>query len=243
MRVPVVRGVIDRRVLVNYRVDPEVLQRQLPPPFRVATVAGHGIAGICLIRLVQERPRFWPRRLGLRSENAAHRVAVTVATPEGERCGVYVARRDTSSRLNAFVGGRFFPGKHHRAHFRSAEHGDRIDIALRSEDGATRVEVRGRLVDRLPAGSVFPDIGAASAFFERGALGWSPAVRPACFDCLELRSFGWRVEPLAVDAVHSSWLDDAARFPAGSAAFDSALCMRGIDHEWHAHAQLAPELP
>lgn len=243
MRLPVVRGVIDRRVLVNYRVDPEVLQRQLPAPFRVQTVAGHGIAGICLIRLRQERPRFWPRWLGLRSENAAHRVAVTLPSPDGEREGVYVARRDTSSRFNMLVGGRFFPGRHHHARFRCDDHEDRVDIALRSRDGAVRVEVRGHATAALPAGSVFADVAAASTFFERGALGWSPALRPGCFDCLELRSFGWRVEPLAVDHVVSSWLDDAALFPPGSVAFDSALRMRGIEHEWHAHGRLAPELP
>lgn len=34
MRIPVVRGVIERRILVNYRVDPEVLAPLLPSPFR-----------------------------------------------------------------------------------------------------------------------------------------------------------------------------------------------------------------
>jgi len=34
MQIPVIRGLIDRRILVNYRVDPDVLARFLPPPFR-----------------------------------------------------------------------------------------------------------------------------------------------------------------------------------------------------------------
>ena len=59
MRIPVMRGVIDRRILANYRVDPECLQRILPAPFRPQLVDGHGIAGICLIRLKQIRPRFF----------------------------------------------------------------------------------------------------------------------------------------------------------------------------------------
>jgi hypothetical protein len=71
-----VHGLIERRLLVNYRVDAGVLQRQLPPPFRVDAVGGAGVAGICLIRLAQERVPGVPRWLGLRSENAAHRIAV-----------------------------------------------------------------------------------------------------------------------------------------------------------------------
>ena len=79
MRIPVIRGLIDRRVLVNYRVDPEVLGKQLPAPFRPQLVRGYGIAGICLIRLKQIRPRFLPALCGIASENAAHRVAARAA--------------------------------------------------------------------------------------------------------------------------------------------------------------------
>jgi hypothetical protein len=32
MRIPIIRGVIDRRILVNFRADPAVLARLLPPP-------------------------------------------------------------------------------------------------------------------------------------------------------------------------------------------------------------------
>ena len=34
MRLPTIRGVIDRRILVNFRVTPKVLENFLPSPFR-----------------------------------------------------------------------------------------------------------------------------------------------------------------------------------------------------------------
>ncbi len=74
--VPVVQGVIARRLLVNFRVRPEVLAALLPGPFRPKLVHGFGMAGICLIRLEQVRPRGLPAFVGLSSENAAHRIAV-----------------------------------------------------------------------------------------------------------------------------------------------------------------------
>ncbi len=76
MRLPRLRGVIERRMLVNYRVEPEVLARQLPAPFEPKLHNGKALVGICLIRLRGVRPRFVPEGLGIRSENAAHRAAV-----------------------------------------------------------------------------------------------------------------------------------------------------------------------
>jgi hypothetical protein len=46
MRIPVVRGVIDRRILVNYRVDPEILVGILPKPFQPKLAHGAGMAGV-----------------------------------------------------------------------------------------------------------------------------------------------------------------------------------------------------
>src|SRR5262245_19574917 len=76
MRLPSLRGVIDRRILVNYRVDPDVLARLLPSPFRPQMIGGFALAWICLIRLRGVRPRWAGWLPGLRSENAAHRIAV-----------------------------------------------------------------------------------------------------------------------------------------------------------------------
>jgi hypothetical protein len=34
MQLPAIQGIIDRRMLVNYRLDPAVAARVIPPPFR-----------------------------------------------------------------------------------------------------------------------------------------------------------------------------------------------------------------
>ena len=68
MRMPKVHGVIRRRILVNFRVAPEVIQRLLPDPFRPKLHRGQAIAGICLIRLEDIRPVRFPRMVGFSSE-------------------------------------------------------------------------------------------------------------------------------------------------------------------------------
>jgi hypothetical protein len=235
MKLPLIRGVIDRRILANYRVAPDRLALLLPPPLRPKVFAGFGVAGICLIRLTEIRPRGLPRALGTRSENAAHRVAVEWDDPAtGEvRQGVYIPRRDTSSRLNAWAGGRVFTGLHRHAKFDVHESAGRLHVALVSDDAQTRVRVDATVADRLPEGSIFGDLPTASEFFRGGSLGFSASADPARLDGLELRTDQWRVKPLAVERVESSFFDDAERFPPGSIAFDCALIMRGVEHEWH----------
>src|SRR5262245_32966133 len=205
MRIPVIRGVIDRRILVNYHADPAVLAPLLPPPFRPKLVHGLGMVGICLIRLKKVRPTFLPSWLGISSENAAHRAAVEWDEGGAVRDGVYIRRRDTSSRLNAWAGGRLFPGIHHHAEFTVEEVGDRYRVAVRSDDGVTRVEVRGRRAEALPASSVFGSPGEASAFFRAGSLGYSATPHLSRFQGLELRCLDWRAEPLEVEEVRSSF--------------------------------------
>lgn len=242
MRIPVIRGVIDRRILVNYHVEPGVLAPLLPPPFRPKAVHGAGMVGICLIRLKKVRPAFLPSWLGISSENAAHRTAVEWDENGTAREGVYVRRRDTNSRLSAWAGGRLFPGIHHRAKFTVEEEGHRYRVALRSDDGVTGMEVRGRRAGSLPASSVFGSLDEASVFFQAGSLGYSATPRPSRFQGLELRCLNWRAEPLEVEEVRSSFFEDESLFPKGSIGFDCALLMRGIEHEWHSKPDLCCSL-
>lgn len=232
MRIPAIKGVIDRRILVNYRVAPEYLAKLLPVPFRPQQVDGWGVAGICLIRLKDIRPGFLPRSFGFASENAAHRIAVEWDRDGQVRQGVFVQRRDTSSWFNTAAGGRFFPGEHHHASFRVDERDGSYHVALDSDDRRTHVDLRGRIAQDLPAGSIFDSLAKASAFFERGSVGYSPS-KSGELDALELRCSGWRVEPLDVELVRSSFFDDRSRFLPGSAVPDCALLMRKVAHEWH----------
>ncbi len=235
---PTIRGLIDRRILVNFQVEPEVLRRILPEPFRPKLVGRMGMAGICLIRLKQMRPPGVPKWFGLRSENAAHRIAVEWEENGQPREGVYIPRRDTSSRFNVLVGGRIFPGYHHHARFRVREESDRYRLDIESDDRLTRLAIDGRLAERLPAGSVFGSLEQASEFFERGALGYSATCDCGVYEGLELQSLTWSVEALEMTRVESSFFDDRSRFPAGSVRFDSALLMRRIEHVWHSRASM-----
>jgi hypothetical protein len=238
MRFPRVHGTIRRRLLVNFRVDPAVMQRQLPAPFRPKLQDGWAIAGICLIRLENIRPRRFPAMVGLSSENAAHRIAVVWQDDAGSHEGVYIPRRDTGSLVSHLLGGRLFPGEHQRATFRVVERPGHISLHMRSADAIVEVDVAGRETTELTEASVFKSVGDASAFFESGSIGYSVTAAQNRLDGVTLRTESWRVTPLAIERARSSYFADPDRFPAGSVSFDCALIMRDTAHEWEAAADL-----
>jgi hypothetical protein len=236
MIIPPLRGVIDRRMLVNFAADPEVVQQHLPAPFRPQLYNGKAVVGICLIRLKDIRFNGFPSFLGLNSENGAHRFAVEWEENGILKTGVYIPRRDTSSAINAYAGNRIFPGRHFKAKFNVKENLTDFNIELESSDN-TRVVVNARLSDGWSKTSLFETLGIASNFFKGGSVGYSP--RGAGFDGIELHTKSWNVKPLEVSHVYSSFFEDSDLFPKGSVVFDNALLMQNIPHEWSGVSRLA----
>lgn len=229
MKIPKIEGVIDRRILINYQIDKEVLDNYLPEPFKPKLVNGKGIAGICLIRLKEIRPKGLPKQIGISSENGAHRIAVEW-TENGElKEGVYIPRRDTSSILNSLAGGTIFPGIHNLADFTVNESDGNYEVSFVSRD-KTSLSIKASETDNWNEESVFENLQCVSDFFENGSVGYSPDKKD--FDGLELRAKNWKVSLLNVESVHSSFFEDQSIFPLGSVKFDNALLMKDIEHEW-----------
>lgn len=240
MRPPTMSSVIERRLLVNYRVDPDVAASLLPTPLRPQLANGWAVAGICLIRLGRLRPSWGPGWLGMRTENAAHRVAVECDGIGGRQSGVYIPRRDSDSVVTVLAGGRLFPGEHHRASFDVRETARELHVAYASTDRTTHVSVDVRVSRRLQGSALFADLREASDFFRHGSAGFSATRDSSRLDGLEMRADRWVVEPAEVNAVCSSFFDDARLFPPGSATFDCALLMRDIPVTWKA---VQPTIP
>src|SRR5262245_15982117 len=163
MRLPTIEGTIRRRILVNYHVDPTIIQRLLPSRFRPKLYEGRAVAGICLIRLEHIRPKVLPAIIGINSENAAHRIAVQWDDEQDvTREGVFIPRRDTNSEINHLMGGRIFPGEHNRASFTVEESATAISLSMESQDGEVKVGLSGSISNALPSSSIFPSTSAAS---------------------------------------------------------------------------------
>ncbi len=239
VRLPRMAGEVERRLLVNYRVDPRSLTGLLPSGMRPQLVDGAAVAGICLIRLGDLRPRGLPRAVGVTMENAAHRIAVEWDEGGRTRTGVYIPRRDSASRLTVLLGGRVFPGAHHHARFQVEESEHLLRVAFTSTDGAVDVHVTVQVEPTLEGSGLFADVEEASRFFEQGSVGFSPGRDPARLEAVRLSTRAWQVEPCQVLSARSSFFEDRTRFPAGAAVLDSALVMRRVPVVWDALPDLA----
>ena len=235
MNIPAIKGIIRRRILLNYRIAPEIVTQVLPSNFRPKVVKGHAIAGICLIRLEEVRPKGFPAFAGISSENSAHRIAVEWDDESGLlQEGVFVPRRDTDSLLNSLAGGRIFPGVHHHSKFHIHDSEGQISIRVEAEDAdSCLLEIEANESEDFPMSSVFGSLADSSSFFEAGCIGYSSRPDSCIMDGLLLQVPEWHVSPLSVERVRSSYFDDTSVFPLGSIEFDHALLMRDILHEWH----------
>jgi len=229
MKIPTIKGIIERRILINYQIDEVVLNNYLPKPFKAKLINGKGIAGICLIRLKEIRPKGFPKQIGISSENGAHRIAVEWEENGKLKEGVFVPRRDTSSKLSSLAGGTIFPGIHHLAKFTVNENNGNYEVSFISND-KTFLSIKAKETEEWNKESVFEDLNCVSNFFENGSIGYSPDKND--FEGLELKTQNWEVSLLEVESVKSSFFENENIFPKGTVKFDNALLMKNIEHEW-----------
>ena len=219
-----------RRLLLTYRVDPEVARGIIPDPFRPQLVDGSAVAGVCLIGLTHLRPGWLRSEVGISTENAAHRFAVEWEEDGVTRTGVYVTERHSSSLIPVLGGGRFFPGVQRHARFEVEETDTRFRVRMRADDAEVTADVA--LTESWES-SLFASVDEASDFYRGGGTGWSPGRRGA--EGVELTAEPWSVQACEVNEVTSTFFD---ALPAGAAVLDSALVMRDIPVTWR-----RPETP
>ena len=157
MKIPVMRGVIDQRILVNYRVDwPNVLARILLRPFRPKLVNGAGMAGS-----VPDSPETHPAPapallpgIGLRERRTPHRCRVGPPGPTAGRC-VHPPAGHILSAEHRSSAGRLFPGPITMRVFRS-RNGAAITGSLSTAMIARpTLLVEGHVSTELPSSSIF----------------------------------------------------------------------------------------
>lgn len=191
-----------------------------------------------MIRFEHLRPRFLPTFFGMRSENAAHRIAVEWERDGKLESGVFIPQRNTASRFNKALGGRVFPGVFSMSQFDVHESETEISVQVRDSSGVEQLAFEGEVGAEHDADSIFPTLSEAANFFSLGATGYS-LCRDGCnLEGMELRSIQWNIEPMRMRKAYSRWFSETERFPTGSVEFDCALLMRNVPHEWHSRPRL-----
>jgi hypothetical protein len=210
---------IQCRVLVLYRVDPLVVARFLPAGNRPLLVQGCAVGEACYTRLGPSR--FLRGRISPTTDHLTYRFGVERqrADDSAPQPLTWVARRETSSWLEARCGEKLLRCEYGRSQFRLREDQFGLELAaksVRGEEFYLSAEAPGALRD-----SLFPGAHALEEFFARRAEVEPQDVFAPEADELDLESC-FAPEPLAVFTARSAFFDERASFPAGSAVLDSA---------------------
>lgn len=234
---------MERRILVNFRIDPQILAPQLPAPFKPKVVNGYALGSVCLVKLKNMCPHYLPITWGPSSENSAHRFLVEWETQHQHQEAVYITRRDTNSFLNQVIGGTLFPGEYIQSYFKTQDTKGEHQIEMKSRDHQTKIFVKGQTCDSHPNNSVYPSLEAAETEIRKETLGYSKTKIAHHFDGVRLHCRNFNLQSFKVQELHCSFFNDTDRFPEGSIDLDSAFLMKEIDHTWEPCPSLIPQSP
>ncbi|MFW5929208.1 MAG: hypothetical protein ACOCT0_02170 [Halobacteriota archaeon] len=212
------RGNVDSRITVNYRVDVDELESVLPDALVAREVDdGVGVGGVCLGVVRGARPGGVPRLLGVNAESALHRVAVEW---DGGK-GCYVVRRDVDSTLGAIAGRALLPGALGRARTTVDVDGERFYARVDCDTEFVRLDARE--ADGLPGDSVFGSPGDVLEYYGETEVAY--AGRPRTFERSICSIEGGEVAALDPDLARSSF------FEGLGGEFDSAVVTRDARQE------------
>ncbi|MEZ4829135.1 MAG: DUF2071 domain-containing protein [Bacteroidia bacterium] len=239
MKIPALSGLIQRRILINYRVEPAVLRKLLPAPFEPRLFGNYGIAGICFFDLSQLRIKGLPLSPCISAQIVSHRIAVNWEESGIKKEGLYITQRDTSSTLVHFSGGRFFPSEYSLTGMKFRESFGYYELHL---GGHHPTSFLAKESADFAEGSVFSGLPAAASLFAQNSMEYAPRYENMVFDGIAFRASRHKVQPLHICQMRSSFFENEENFPRGSVFFDHALLMKNIRSEWIALPEmLAPK--
>ena len=209
---PLGRRPVRTRLLAVYRFDPALTAGLLPADLAPRLLQGYAVGVACYTRL--GAVRLFPGREG-GSDHLAYRFAVR--TEDGHEA-TWIARRETSSWLEARCGSKFLRGEYGRSAFRVKEDAFAIELAVEGERGE-EFYLRGEAAGAV-SNALFANGSALESF-----LGDERHVRPYDVfapeaDQLDLAEH-FAPEPLAVFEARSAFFAEGP-FARGGIELDSA---------------------
>ena len=176
-------GVVTRRFLISYPVQPSALSRFLPPDAELSTWQGFAWVSACFVNIRHMRPSLVPAPVGIDFNYLVHRTRARLPYPDGiRRESVLVLEANINSRVFAALGQRL-PGVSFRARdIRLLETPDCWRVQMQDDDGTLLYQAdiaKVSIGEGLPTHSYFPDLASADAFLLHVSYGaeWHAETR------------------------------------------------------------------
>ncbi|WP_304455419.1 DUF2071 domain-containing protein [Nocardiopsis sp. YSL2] len=241
-------------LVLTYAFPPHVLRSLLTPGLELDTYRApdgteYGFAAVAVVAMRGLRPAFLPPWLGTAQVMTGYRVFARlsvdrVGTAGGTRTlrGLRVLRSQTSSPLLAAAGTLLTRYGYERAVLGTRRVGDRLDVAVRSEDGRADLRVRAALDGPgvpLPEGSPFATARDARRF--AGPLPHTFEHDRSSGDVLVVKALrtSWEPRPVAVDVRRLTFFRHGP-FRGTRPVLANAFHVAGVDYGWHPGRLVTP---
>jgi hypothetical protein len=222
----------DCRIVLFYRLAPDRAQRVLPDYLEPRTINGSAVGGIALVRRPLIRSSLVPRRL-VTNATVIHFMSALRQRHQKTHSGSLIMRRDTSSRVGAWIfGGWNGQRRHHHARFEMEQASGAFCIDCDSDDRCMHVSLRAQPQRHLVQPSLFGTkdqlLELLHSDFARLRLVRKSRVASGS----RRRTYRCQLIPLLVRHLESSLFGDSDAFPPGAAEFDSGFWLREEEFVW-----------
>lgn len=237
---PVVRGMVERRLVGCYACEPADVARALPDGLQPFDVDGRAIATVVLEWWRDVRPGFLPSFFGGSPARALHRIVVAGSGPDGRPAPCsWSVRIDSTSPFGAWLEDGRWSELARPARIELEDEHACLDATMVSHDGRVHVDFAGRRGEARRGAGRFETAGAFERFWERTARPCRLRNGRAIAGPPDRARLGW--EPLAVERDVVSLFDDpelfgSCRFELDSAWIGSALARESSPHAQRDHA-------
>jgi uncharacterized protein YqjF (DUF2071 family) len=221
-----------RCILVNFAVDPELLNRNLPPGLEPDIVDGRAFISIVIGQMDKMRPRGVPRPLGVTFDQIVYRAVVR---HRGVR-GVHFLRSDANSRLMCALGDRLSFFKFHHSPITSAERDDHLEVLVSTQDHDGDISAELDLsaaTPSLPPTSRFRDMATARTHLVElfTAYALNPATRK--MESVTIERDQWAVLSVPLQRGNFAYFENGPIFDTSTAQVDSVFSASNIRYVWH----------
>jgi hypothetical protein len=219
---------------LTYAMPAAVLEPLLAPGLRLDTVDGLGFVAVALVDARSLRPEVCPRSLGQDFFLAGYRVFTTFRPSEGKHSmrGLNILRSDSNRTAMVAAGNLLTHYNYHRCEATLRTAADRVEVAVRTPEGACDVDVTATLSDgALPDGSPFRSLREARRF--QGPLPFNFDYEPEtdAIVAIEARRTNWRPIPVTIGTHRIAFFDDPI-FKGCTPTLAAAFHVSEVEYHW-----------
>ena len=152
------RGMVTRRFLVSYPVDPVLLSDRLPPGAELSLHDGCAWVSACFVNLKNMRPSVFPRSMGIELNYLIHRTRARLPFPDGKKREAVLVLEPNLDRLTlGWIGARLTGVGFNYRDIRLIEQEKSWNLVMKDNEEVVYDAV-------IPKSSIYPDPSASAHF-------------------------------------------------------------------------------